>query len=97
MKKRKCNQLDIFHVDHVHPVRKTYLSLGINEKINVKANSQGFAFNHLRTCMNCWKNYIGNIQNSDHPEKLTYKWFLFIKHNHGRMKIVSNQTVLNLK
>lgn len=89
-------QLDIFHEDYIPVPRKTYMGLDINEKINVKANSQGFAMNYLRTCKACWKNYIGNIHFSDHPEKLTYKWFLFIKNNHGRTKRVLSQTTLNL-
>ena len=84
MKNKTKTQLDLFHMDYIPAPRRTYFSLGINEKINVKANSQGFAMNYLRGGCVCWRDSIGTIQRSDHPEKLTATWELFYLHNHHK-------------
>jgi hypothetical protein len=64
--------------------RIRYLDLTIHERINIKANSCGFQTIWLNHAMPWFRKHLGIVTISDHPERLTDKWFWHHKTNDKR-------------
>jgi hypothetical protein len=76
------NQPDLFSLPYTPVPIRTYFLLNIHEKINVKANSQGFSMNFLRSCLYCWRSSFPKLPYSEHTLGLTKTWDWYYFHNH---------------
>jgi len=87
MKAVDC-QLDMFEVPHIVYKPRYYKDLNIHERINVKANSQGFAHNYIN-CLRPGFDHVHIIMRDEHPEKIDRFLELWnLKHNHDSISTI---------
>lgn len=86
-------QLDIFATPVTPAKKRGYLDLNINERINVKGNSCGFASNYL----NSNYHYSFTIRRDEHPEKLTDRCLEHERINKRSMETIIWRRTINSK